>query len=122
MKINIINELNDNPFTNNSLVDTDKYTKVYTNPKYRKIIISLPSSSKTLYLWFIYVLISGQDYVYFNKKLFMQESSISSINTIKTALSGLIDNRIIAISSVKDYYYINPLYFYSGDRVKKYNL
>ena len=103
-------------------IDSDKCTKIYTNPAYRVNIFALPTPSKILYLWFIYVLTVGEDYVYLNKKLYMQESGISSINTIKTALSGLIDNKIIAVSPVKDYYYINPLYFYAGDRIKKYNL
>ena len=103
-------------------VDSDKCTKIYTKAAYRVNIFSLPTPSKILYLWFIYVLAPGKDYIYLNKKLYMQESGISSINTIKTALSGLIDNKIIALSPVKDHYYINPLYFYSGSRVKKYNL
>lgn len=102
-------------------VDSDKCTKIYTNSAYRVNIFSLPTPSKILYLWFIYVLYPGRDYVYLNKKLYMLESNISSVNTVKTALSGLIDNKIIALSPVKNYYYINPLYFYSGSRVKKYN-
>ncbi|HMT02786.1 MAG TPA: hypothetical protein PKD00_05670 [Burkholderiales bacterium] len=113
--------LNNNPFKIENQYIDNSCTKIYTNPAYRVNIFSLPTPSKILYLWFIYVLTPGKDYVYLNRKLYMEESGISSINTIKTALSGLIDNKIIAISPVKDYY-INPLYFYSGNRVKKYNL
>ena len=110
------------------LYETSKNFTVITPFLYGTNLITLnKTASNEFYITanqgeFIYVLAPGKDYIYLNKKLYMQESGISSINTIKTALSGLIDNKIIALSPVKDYYYINPLYFYSGSRVKKYNL
>ena len=62
----------------------------------------------------------SQDYLYFDKNLFMSENNIKSVKTVNAALTQLIDNKILAKTNIKDYYFFNPAYFYCGSREKSY--
>jgi hypothetical protein len=116
-----------------------KFVKIYTNLTYdeenedgERILLNkfeAPSirkdraamSSRAIHLldWIAQKLDYGKDYVFFDKNVYLSESSIA-LNTYKAALQEIIDNGFIAYASVKNMYWINPFYMFKGDRVEKY--
>jgi hypothetical protein len=51
----------------------------------------------------------------------MQENKISSLNTYKDAIKELIKYGFVNSTTVQDVYWINPEFFFKGDRLKKYS-
>ncbi len=103
-------------------VDYNSVVKIYNQAERRIKIGKLPLNSKELLLWLIYELEAGKDYIWINKKRYMEEVKIKSINTYKSALSGLLheDADLLKSTIIEDVYHINPDYFFCGDRVGKY--
>lgn len=101
-------------------VEKTPVTKLYATAELRKITNLLPLRSKELLLWIMYELPIGKDYLWVNKQRYMEEVEITSIDTYKTAIKELIRYCFICPSLVNDVYWINPLFFYKGDRVSKY--
>jgi hypothetical protein len=62
---------------------------------------------------------AGEDYLWINRERCLTENDIS-LNTYKKAIDELIKNGLITYTTVKDIYWINPNFFFHGDRVRKY--
>jgi hypothetical protein len=101
-------------------LERDEYCKVYTKSENRKIVAQLSPSAKSLFLWIVYELESGKDYLWVNKRRYMEENSVSSINTYKKAIAELARLTFICASVVKDVYWINPKLMFAGSRINKY--
>lgn len=101
-------------------VEYDSYCKVYSNAERRLIVNGLSLRSKELLLWLFFEIEYGRDYVWINKKRCMKELNIKSVNTFKQGLNGLIRYGFITPTLINDYYWINPDFFFKGDRIKKY--
>lgn len=70
--------------------------------------------------WFIiYELNSQQDWLWINKERYMKESHVS-LNTYKAAVLELDRYGILQPTVYKDTYWVNPMFFFHGDRIKKY--
>ena len=95
-------------------------SKVYTKSEHRLIINKFRSSAKELYLWLIYELKDGEDYIWINKQRYIEECEIKSVNTFKPAVEELIRYGILQISHIKDVYWINPDFLFKGNRINKY--
>ncbi len=100
-------------------VEATLYTKMYITADLRKIVSKLTPSAKELYLWIMYEIEAGEEALWINKVRFMLENS-TSLNTYKKAIDELHKKAFIASTTVKDVYWINPNFFFKGDRVKKY--
>ena len=100
-------------------VEAIPYSKIYVTSDRRLIISNLSPSTKELFLWILYEIESGKDYLWINKDRFMLENH-TSLNTYKKALDELIRYALLAFTVVKDVYWINPDFFFKGDRVSKY--
>ncbi len=109
---------------NNVLFEATPYTKIFTNTidgvMPRKKVTNLNDKAQRLYLWLIYEIDSGKDYIWINQARYMEEQGIKSINTYKDAIRELVMNKFLAISVVKSVYWINPAYFFKGSRINKY--
>lgn len=101
-------------------VEKEDYVKVYVKPENRKIINALTDTSKRLYIWIMYNIEHGSDWIWINKKLFMSEVHISSLNTYKKAVEELARYNLIHFTAIKDVFWINPRLFFAGSRVNKY--
>lgn len=101
-------------------LEKENITKVYTKPENRKVMIGLSAGSQRLFLWIAYELEHGRDYLWINKKRYMAESGITSINTYKRAIAELVRYNLIAVSLLKDVFWINPRLFFAGSRINKY--
>lgn len=99
----------------------DEYTKLYTSSQNRKLITALGNSAKSLFLFVLYSLQSGQDWLKINRDRYMAENSVGSINTYKSALSELLKANILReVEGHKGHYWINPRLFFCGSRINKY--
>ena len=100
-------------------VDNSPNCKLYTSSLNRKLVSKLSPCGKELYLWIMYEIEVGKEALWINRDRYLEENE-TSINTYKKAIEELIKNAIIAYTVVKDVYWINPSYFFSGDRLKMY--
>lgn len=101
-------------------VEYDPVCKVYVNPNKRKLIAGMRNCSKSLFTWVMYELESGKDYLWINRIRYMEENNIASVNTFKAALTELIRYGVLTGTTVTGVYWINPTYFFSGNRISKY--
>lgn len=100
-------------------VEATLYTKMYITSELRKLVSALSPSAKELYLWIMYEVEVGEEALWINRDRFMEENS-TSLNTYKKAVEELHRYAFIASTTIKDVYWINPNFFFKGDRVKKY--
>lgn len=101
-------------------MDRGLVTRVYTSSSTRLKIGRLNTAAQSLFLWIVYELISGKDYVIVNKERYMKEGGITSVNTYKKGISDLVKEKFIALSLRKNVFWINPEYFFCGNRMAKY--
>lgn len=102
-------------------LEADKFTKVYGNTEYRQLVSLLSSGAKSLYLWLLYEAESGRDWIWINKKRYMKENLVSSLNTYKKAIEELGKVAIInKHHKYRDVYWLNPRLFFNGNRAKKF--
>ena len=105
--------------TQRFVVEDEPFTKIYSSSALRKNLMGCTPKSKDL-LWFIvYELESGKDWLWINRQRYMEESNVS-LNTYKAAIQELVRYNFIQVTLYTDVYWINPMYFFKGDRIKKY--
>jgi hypothetical protein len=100
-------------------IEADTYSKVYNKSDYRLYISSLPKRAKELYLWIIYELDCNKDYVWINRERYMMENDVSK-NTTTEAINDLVKANVLFISTIQSVYWVNPYFFFSGNRLEKY--
>jgi hypothetical protein len=100
-------------------VEKTPYTKLYVDSLRRLVISGLTPSAKELYLWVMFEIEHGKDALWINRERFMLENN-TSLNTYKKALDELLRYALLAFTVVKDVYWINPDFFFKGDRISKY--
>lgn len=103
-----------------SKADAMPFTKYYISSELRKIRSLITPRGKELLLWIMDELEAGKDYVEVNRKRYMKELHIKSLNTYKTAVSDLVRYGIIALTLKQDVFWINPEFMFRGSRVRKY--
>ncbi len=94
--------------------------KLYILPDNRKEIALLSARAKELLMWIMYEVDAGKDYLWVNKVRYMDEMSISSYTTYSTAVNELMGGGFVSRANVKDVYWINPAFFFRGDRILKF--
>lgn len=101
-------------------LEVDESCRVYLDKERRLNMISLSARAKDLLLWIIYESKNSSEWIWINKHRYMKEGGVSSINTYKSALKELIRTGYLLGSVIKDVYWINPKYFFNGNRVNKF--
>lgn len=94
------------------------FTRVYSDSQRRLLMVQLSPRGKDLLLWLIYEAESNKDWLWLNKTRYMEESNVKSINTYKEALNELIRENFITKSVISDVFWINPHFFFNGNRIK----
>ena len=113
----VITEINEYNYT--SILEKETYCKVFNRSTLRIHIGSLTTKARDLFLWIIYEKESGDDLIAINVDRYRLEFNVS-YNTYRAALDELIFQGILALTSVDRLYWINPLFIFSGNRIKKY--
>lgn len=99
--------------------EREEVCKLYTGVEQRKIVSACTPAAKSLLLWLFYEVDYGKDYLWINKDRYMEENFVS-LNTYKKAVQELHRYALIAPSTVKDVWWINPRFFFKGSRIDKY--
>lgn len=100
--------------------DATSHAKLFCDSDRRYLNNSLTLRAKELLLWVMFQVNNAQDYIWINKTMYMEENNITSINTYKEALADLVKKKYLSITLIKDVYWINPNYFFKGNRLAKY--
>jgi hypothetical protein len=100
-------------------VESSPKVSLYVKPEHRLIQNNLFSCAKELLLWLLYTLETNQDFIWINKVRYMKETSTSD-NTYRKAIDNLERYGFLDKTPVKDTYWINPEFFFKGDRKNKY--
>jgi len=104
------------------IVEQDKKVNVYVEDVYRKTVAELTNNGKSLFLYIMYKLESNKDYITINKDKYMIENNITSLNTFKSSVSELKRLAIISDVATKKWtYWINPRFFFNGNRAEKFS-
>lgn len=100
------------------LIESDVYTRVYTNETIREQITTWENATKLLYFYIT---------LYINRKAevidltFNEETMGMSINTYKKALVELLDEAvIISVSKIKNLYWVDFTYISPSSRIDKF--
>lgn len=105
-------------------MEATKFTKVYDVSSNRDKIVGLPIRCKELWLYIIHSLEIGQDYIWIDRRAYMDNMGIKSINTFKLAINKMCESvngqYLQKHSTIKDVYWINPVYIFKGSRINKY--
>lgn len=101
-------------------VESEVSCRVYTTAAKRKKMNELGNAATRLLLWIIYEVEGGKDYLWLNKVRYMEESGISSAKTFYSAVNDLISKKFIFRTLVGGVYWINPAFFFSGNRILKF--
>lgn len=113
------NNLQIGSIANESEIEDQTYTRIYQDADYRQFILNLSYPATKLYVYLTFKLPRNQDYLWINTILFKRESSLDDDQYL-LAVEELERYGVIAYTIYKDVYYINPLIFYCGNRLKKY--
>lgn len=96
------------------------FSRIYTTSEHRRIWNGLSSRAKELLQWIVYTIEYNKDWLWVNRERYMDESSIQSFNTYNAAVKELVDTLFLAKSTTQDVYFINPEFFFKGNRITKY--
>ena len=105
--------------SSNRTYETAHYFKGFNMVENRLVVMGLPSRSKEL-LWYIcFMLRAGKDYVVLNKVKYMEEAGVGE-KTFRRAVRDLVTATVMAESKKKMVFFINPKFFFNGNRIKKF--
>lgn len=102
------------------LLERVPITKLYADSERRRQFCLLSARAKELLSWVMYSVKHDQDYVWINRKRFMQENQIKAVNTYKAAENELVVNHFLFHTTKTGVFWINPHYFFQGNRLEKY--
>lgn len=105
--------------TSSFVAERESFTKLFINSSRRIHMMQLPPRALSLFLFIAYELTTGVDWLWINKGRYMDESEMS-LNTYKEAIKDLVRENVITPTVFLDTYWINPLLFFAGNRLKKY--
>jgi hypothetical protein len=96
-------------------VDEDKFAKLYLSQL--AVLWDLPNSAIKVFSYILNGLKPNNDSIYFKLQKCMEYTGYKSHPSVHQGLSALIDVGIIARSEDENWYFINPLIVFNGNRV-----
>lgn len=96
-------------------VDKEEFVKIYK----RNIqdMFNLSIQGYKIFGYFLSATQISKDIVAFSYKKCMEYTSYKSKNSVNIGLTNLINNKFIAKSEVPNMYFLNPSFFFNGDRI-----
>lgn len=95
-------------------------TKIYYCVDCKEGIYNLSDKAQRMYLYILYNLKRGKDWIQINREYYMSKNNVKSINTFNGALKELVSEGFIATTAYKSVFWINPNLFFSGNRLAKF--
>jgi hypothetical protein len=113
-------EENRGEVTSTNLSEIEKYSKVFRTADKRNTIFNLNPSAKCVFLYMVYSVDETKDYIRMNVEIAKSKIGISE-KTFREAVKELAANKILtSVTGIKEYYWINPAFFFHGSRFNKY--
>lgn len=97
--------------------ERDPLCKIFIDAPRRKMMVGLSPRAKELLMWLIYETEPGLDWIWINKRRYMEENGIRAYNTYKDAVRELHGGSFIQPTPIAGVYFINPHFFFNGSRV-----
>ena len=105
-----------------TLYEDDAFTKMYCSPDRRMHLAMLSPRGHHLLNWIAQKIDPGHDLIWINRHAYMEESEIKRQETYVSAVADLVEHKILNRASFSvDVYWINPFFFFKGNRLKKYS-
>ena len=101
-------------------MEIDPVCKMYINPALRKEVNKLSPRAIDLLMWVVYSTEPGVDWLWLNRKRYMDERGVKAYNTYKDAVRELVGNNFLQPTIYQGVYWINPVFFFNGSRINKY--
>lgn len=103
-------------------IDIEYYPQVKWNKTttHKQGILTLEPISIKVLMWISMSLQYNHDIIYINRKRVMEECNLSKPTVVK-AMTELQTKGFIIYSGIRSLYWINPEYFFAGNRIKKYS-
>ena len=101
------------------LFDQDNYCKVFNRSAFRLHIGTLSNGARGILFMLIYKIEYQVDFIEIIIDKLYQETGVRK-DLIKKYLIEITEARFIVPTTVRNVYWINPLFFFSGDRLKRY--
>lgn len=101
------------------LVEEQHCTKLFHDVDYRNIILKLDENGMRLFLYIMYQINPNEDYVWINNTHYQSLTNVSKKQYLE-GIQNLIRYSIITTTIYQEVYFINPMIFFSGNRLKKY--
>jgi hypothetical protein len=99
----------------------DSFVKVYCSPDRILTMVMLSPRGHHLLNWIGQNIDHGVDLIWINRHAYMEESGIKRSETYISAVADLVEHKILNRASFSvDVYWINPFFFFKGNRLKKY--
>lgn len=101
-------------------IDKQSHTKVFHSKDNLSAVLNLSDCAKAMYLYIIYSLDAGKDYIPIEILPYMKKTGVKSRKTVNKAIAELKRYIFIMETEFDNVYWINPTYFFCGNRVNKY--
>lgn len=93
------------------------YCKVFTDAERRLKVVELSPRAQGLLIWLFYEVKHGKDWIWLNKMRYMDENRVNSQTTYRVAVNELVKKRYLGKTVVTDVYWVNPHFFFNGNRI-----
>lgn len=95
--------------------------KLYISKENRFKVNQLSVGAKELFMWILFACPKTEDLYWLNRKRFMYECNVKSLTSYLKYVKQLTKANIIApTGQTKDVFWINPNFFFRGDKLEKY--
>lgn len=107
----------------NKKIYAEKTRKVelYIHENANNNVANLSDKAQRLYLFLLYSVNRGKDFLQINSEYYMKLNRIKSFTTYSNAVKELVRYEYIVKSCVNSVYWINPYRFFPGSRLIKYS-
>ena len=96
--------------------DNQRFNKVYTPAL--ELMMDLPQEANKLMLFIMTGIERDKDYIILDKQGFLQRFNYKTSMSLYKGIDELLAKGVIALSTITNKYWINPYYFFNGDRTK----
>lgn len=111
----------DEPDISEFFMEATRFTKLYEVAGGKAKMMQLPLRAKEMFLYILFYLESGNEFIWINRYEYMKQNNIRSVNTYKAAILELSYKGFICPHvKLKDVLWINPHHFFKGSRIDKY--
>lgn len=100
-------------------VEKDKSTRIYLSAANRETVMGLSTGAMRMYVFILHDIKPASDWITVLPEWY-KENGGKSLNVYKQAIAELVEAKYITPTLYKWTYWINPRFFYPGNRINKY--